>query len=475
MQNRKKQKERGKQKDQKKQEEQGRQKMSQEAEVERQLQTERTELNNLKILFWVNVFMLATGILMPQYFGIHIGWDITCLRFSNILLCLYALVNPWIITHFWNTVLRCTAFLPAACYLFVALYTMVLRTDINAFMLVFLEFLTFFMLIYGIRYVLGCRRAFQIILFCAYFLGIYGLVEFAAGHSLYLQFLRTVPTNVVNQYRSGHYRIMGPCGHPLGYGLLLLLFLAVACLDYEKDIVYLFKRPFLLGLLILNVFLTGSRSTLGIAALEILVLFLLSGRAEKCKSLLGMAAMAALLGIFLLLFHRTSIGQYVLLQITMLIDQIFDTEFSLAYGADMELLKNSEGYREYLPRIFTLDYLNPLVGRGVKRSFGAEFVTESGAIVYIKSIDNYYVQQYIKYAYPGLVSYCLFILAVIGTMLHYVRREKSGIYRVLLVAVCCYFFNLWYLDALQTLKFVYIIIALFYARAMGSDDGRKEC
>lgn len=84
MQNRKKQKERGKQKDQKKQEEQGRQKMSQEAEVERQLQTERTELNNLKILFWVNVFMLATGILMPQYFGIHIGWDITCLRFSNI-------------------------------------------------------------------------------------------------------------------------------------------------------------------------------------------------------------------------------------------------------------------------------------------------------------------------------------------------------------------------------------------------------
>ena len=69
----------------------------------------------------------------------------------------------------------------------------------------------------------------------------------------------------------------------------------------------------------------------------------------------------------------------------------------------------------------------------------------------------------------------MFILAVIGTMLHYVRREKSGIYRVLLVAVCCYFFNLWYLDALQTLKFVYIIIALFYARAMGSDNGRKEC
>lgn len=425
---------------------------------------EQSELHNLRLLYALNTFMLITGILMPQYFGIHIGWDITCLRFANICICTYILFNRKILTHFINTILKCTAFYPAVCYLFVAFYTMVLRRDINAFMLVFLEMITFFMMIYGICYVIGGQNAFQMIIFCGYFLGIYGLVEFVAGHSLYLQFLKTVPTNVINQYRSGHYRIMGPCGHPLGYGLLLLLLIALACMDYEKDEIYLFKRPILLILLILNVFLTGSRSTLGIAALEVLVLLVLSKKEERYKSLLGIVLLFFGLFVFLALFYKTNIGQYIMMQITMMIDQIFGTEFSALYGADIELLKNSEGYREFLPKIFTLDYLNPLVGRGVKRGFGAEFLTETGLVVYIQSIDNYYVQQYIKYAYPGMISYCLFIAVVLGTMFYYAIKEKSGIYKALLVAVGCYFFNLWYLDALQTLKFVYIAIALFYAR-----------
>lgn len=424
------------------------------------------ELGKMRILFAINSFMLITDFLMPQYFGIHIGWDITCLRFSNILFCLYALMNSKIITHFFVTVVKCSIFLPSVCYLFVALYTMVFRTDINAFMLVFLELLTLFMLIYGIRYVIGCRRAFKMIIFCAYFLCAYGLVEFVAGHSLYLQFLKTVPTNVVNQYRSGHYRIMGPCGHPLGYGLLLLLFIAVACLDYEKDQIYLLKRPILLILLIINVFLTGSRSTLGIAALEVFILLLFSNRTNRRKAIIGILVLFACFCIFELLFYKTSIGQYIMLQMTMMIDQIFETEFSAMYGADVELLENSEGYRKFLPKIFTLDYLNPLVGRGVKSGFGAEFITETGTTVYIKSIDNYYVQQYIKYAYPGLISYCLFIITTIVTMLHRVIKNKSGISKALLVGLCCYFFNLWYLDALQTLKFVYVIIALFYARML---------
>lgn len=432
------------------------------------------ELNRLKILFVINAFMLITDFLMPQYFGIHIGWDITCLRFANIFLCMYALLNPKILTHFWKTILRCSILWPVICYLLVAMYTMVLRVDINAFMLVFLEFLTLFMLIYGIRYVLGCGRAFKFIIFCAYFLAIYGLIEYLVGHSLYLQFLRTVPTAVVNQYRSGHYRIMGPCGHPLGYGLLLLLFIALASLDYKKDRIYLLKRPVLMVLLLLNVFLTGSRSTLGIAAAEIIVILLVSDNVNRKKAFLGVAALFAVMGAFLLAFYNTSIGQYMMLQITMMIDQIFGTEFSVKYGADLTVLENSEGYRKYLPRIFTLDYLNPLVGRGIKRGFGAEFVTETGEMVYIQSIDNYYVQQYIKYAYPGLISYCLFILTTVITMIYNIIKYKSGIYKVLLIAVCCYFFNLWYLDALQTLKFVYVIIALFFADLLLRKDADKR-
>lgn len=432
------------------------------------------ELHKLRILYVINSFMLITDFLMPQYFGIHIGWDITCLRFANIFLCFYALLNTKILTHFWSTIIRCSIFLPSVGYLLVAMYTMVLRVDINAFMLVFLEFLTLFMLIYGIRYVIGCERAFKFIIFCAYFLTIYGLVEYFVGHSLYLQFLRTVPTTVINQYRSGHYRIMGPCGHPLGYGLLLLLFIALASLDFKKDRVNLIKRPVLLVLLLLNVFLTGSRSTLGIAAAEVVVILILSDNVNRKKALLGVSALVVLLGVFLLIFYKTSIGQYLMLQITMMIDQVFGTEVSVNFGADLTVLENSEGYRKFLPKIFTLDYLNPLVGRGIKRGFGAEFVTETGEIVYIKSIDNYYVQQYIKYAYPGLITYCLFIITTVITMVYNIIKYKSGTYKLLLIAVCCYFFNLWYLDALQTLKFVYVIIALFFACVLLRQDASKN-
>lgn len=427
---------------------------------------DKPELYNLRVLYFINIFLILTDYLMPQYFGIHIGWDITCTRFANILLIIYGLCNSKMITMFSHTVLRFAFTWPLLVYLLVAAYTMVFRADVNALMLVFLEILTLYMLIFGIRYVIGCRRAVKITVFCSYFLGIYGLIEYVAGHSLYLQFLKTVPASVVNCYRSGHYRIMGPCGHPLGYGLLLLLFVAMACYDIEQDEVNLFQRPVLLVLLLLNVFLTGSRSTLGIAAVELLAIFFFCNRTNKKKALIGILALVAGCVVFLLLTFKTSIGQYVLMQVTSMIDQVFGTEYSAYFGADITTLKNSEEYREYLPMIFSLDWLNPIVGRGVKRSFGAEFPRVDGGMIYIRSIDNYYVSQYIKYAYPGLISYSAFIAVVLIMMIKAISRYKSGIFKVIFIATCCYFYNLWWLDALQTLKFMYIFIAIFCAYLM---------
>ena len=197
---------------------------------------------------------------MPQYFGIHIGYDLTCTRLADLLIVLYMFLNRKILTHFGDMVIHHIFIIPFAIYLFVSIYTMVCRVDINAFFLVFLEILTFYILVYGIRYIVGWKRAIKLSIGCAYFLGIYGLIEFFCGQSIFLKFFSTVPNSVANSYRSGFYRIMGPCGHALGYGLLLLLFIALACMDIEKDEVYLFKRPFLIGLLYVNVFLTGSRN-----------------------------------------------------------------------------------------------------------------------------------------------------------------------------------------------------------------------
>ena len=104
---------------------------------------DKPELYNLRLLFGLNMFLLISLFIMPQYFGVHLGWDITCTRLANILLTAYALLNPKVFNLFGVTFLRCSVKIALALYLLVTLYTMVFRVDINAFMLPFLEILIF--------------------------------------------------------------------------------------------------------------------------------------------------------------------------------------------------------------------------------------------------------------------------------------------------------------------------------------------
>ena len=422
----------------------------------------------MKFLHGIYVFLIITLIVMPQYFGIHIGYDLTCSRFVDIGLTVYLMMCPFVLTHFWRASSRCSVLYPLLSYVAVGFYTMIFRTDLNAFFLIFLEVYTFFLTIYGVRYVIGYKKALELIIGCAYFLVIYGFVEYLCGRSLFLKFLATMPTRVSNSYRSGHYRIMGPCGHSLAYGMLLLIFIAIGSYDSEKDELYLFRRPVLLAMLIANVFLTGSRSTLGIAALECLLILLFSKGISLQKTLVFSAFTLVLGSIALVLFQNTGMGRYFIGQMLSIIDQFFDTEFATQFGISTTTLQNSSRYREALPYIFTLDWLNPLLGRG--SYFGGAEVNG----IYVHSIDNYYVLQYIKYAYPGLVCYVLFMIVLLCDLLHEIYRYRTGMAKMTLIAAFCYFLNLWWVDALQTLKFIYLLLAVYYACQLERKDGLRS-
>ena len=109
------------------------------------------------------------------------------------------------------------------------------------------------------------------------------------------------------------------------------------------------------------------------------------------------------------------------------------------------------------------------MGRGVSGSFGALI---DG--IYIKSVDNFYVCQYIKYAYPGMIAYIAFIITIIVQMIILAIKYKSAIIKMCLIGIICYFVNLWWLDALQTLKFAYIIIAIFWAYVLTRQSEKEE-
>ena len=428
--------------------------------------SEDIELGKLTILRGFYIFLIVSLIIMPQYFGIHIGIDLTCTRFAVIFITLYFLLNGSLLTHFIHTIKRCAVLYPLLIYLAVAFYTMIFRVDINAFFMVFLEVLTFLYLIYGVRSVIGYRNTWKIIIGCSYFLGFYGLVEFVYGKSIFHQFLSTVPNNVVNFYRSGHYRIMGPCGHSLGYGLLLLLLVAAACYDIDTKRVYLFRRPVLFLTLGINIFLTGSRSALAFFVLEVFLLFILTNWVDKKKTLLFAGIGIAVFMMLLVVIQGTSMGQYILGQIASIVDQLLGTSYAANFGIDTQRLEDSTNYRKALPYIFTLDWLNPFIGRGNK-FYGAEI---NG--VFIESIDNYYVAQYIKFAYPGLIAFVLYLI-IAFIQLAKDAIKGSGLAKVILVGLVMYFASLWYVDALQTLKFSYLFLAVYCAYYLQNKD--KYC
>lgn len=419
---------------------------------------DKAELREVKLLYILMSTLLIADWVMPQYFGVHIGFDFTSTRILNILIVLYFIYNRKAGNHFLKTIMEVQMTPYLALYMFVMVYTTVLRVNVNTFFLNFLDILTFYMVYYGIRYVIGVKKAIDWTVIFAAGISIYGVIEYLLGFSPMIKYLMTVPSSVKIVFRSGQYRILGPCGHSIGYGMMLIMLIAVICIDYDKDELYLFKHPVILSLLLLNAFLTGSRSTLGLVILEIGIIIILSGYENIKKTMLYLSFFVIIAIVFELAIYNTSIGQYIMMQITSVIDEVFGTNYSAMYGADTTWLSQSSEYRDYLPKVFTVDWLNPLIGQGSNAHLSFEF---DG--FFVESIDNFYVALYIRYAYPGMIAFILFQLACVYYMLKSSIIFKSGICKALMVGSIVYFINLYWVDYLQTTKYFFILLGIYCA------------
>jgi hypothetical protein len=433
---------------------------------------DKAELKNAKLLYFLMSVLLVADWVMPQYFGVHIAFDFTATRILNMLLLVYFVFNRSAGNHFLRSMLDVQMTPYLALYMAVMIYTTVLRINVNTFFLNFLDILTFYMVYYGIRYVIGVRRSIDWTVRIAWFFGIYGLVEYVLGFSPMIKYLMTLPNDAKIIYRSGQYRIMGPCVHSIAYGMFLLMFLAIICIDYEKDEIDLLRHPVLYVILMVNIFLTGSRGPLGFAILETVLLLALCKSEKRKKTIFILIVMMFALILIEVAMIGTPIGRYIMMQITSIIDEVLGTDFSAYFGADTTLLEQSSSYRDMLPRIFTVKWLNPLLGRGVNASVGFEF---DGA--YVQSIDNYYVALYIRYAYPGLIAFVLFEITTLFFMVRTWIQKHSGLAMALAIGLVIYFINLWWVDYLQTTKYMYILLAIYaayYSEQFLGDDTREQ-
>ncbi len=423
-----------------------------------------------KFFYVAAVGFLFTMYVLPQYFGIPFPlFDLTALRIMIVVLVVLIVGE----NNRWNDLVRVILKEPVGLvllpYLFVVGYTMVLRVDINAFLNPFIEIMTFYLVIYVIRHCLGIEKTIQLMIGFMYLITFLGVIEYVMGRSPF-SYLETIRGIYTGQFvRSGNYRIMSSAVHSLGYGLILVTMVPFACIDLEKNEINLLKRPILLVLIVMNAFLCGSRSTLSVVIIAVVLLMFLSRKAQtKRLILIGGAALIAFAG-FLVVFHSSSIGQYIMLQITSIIDSLLGTEFSVAYGADLSALSSSSNYRDQLKYIFTLDWLNPFLGIGRSRGLIAEI---NGS--YIKSVDDFYVAEYIRYAYPGLLSYGAFMLYCLYITWKKGFKAKSALAKGITIGMWCYMLNLKWVDSLQTLKYFYLLAAIIICIPVEEEARKKK-
>ncbi len=412
-----------------------------------------------KIFYVVSVFFLFNMFVMPQYFGIPVpGFDLTVLRIGIILVSLMIFSDVERSRNFIEMVKTSPFTKTLAAYIIVILYTMLLRADFNAFLNPFMEIFAMYLVLYVIKYSVGVNNALKLVVIFCYILTILGVVEAILGYTPF-SYLETLDGIYTGSFvRSGSYRIMSSFSHSLGYGLFLIVVTPLSFYNIDERKIYLVQRPLLMVLFIVNIFLTGSRSTLGVFFLEMAIIIVLAEKENKKRFLVGFIAFLLVFSAIVFVLQGTGFGKYVLLQVTTVIDSAFGTTFSVKYGADMDALGASSNYREQLKSIFKVSWLNPILGLGRKRAFSGVI---NGNV--IRSIDSFYIAEYVRYAYPGMYAYIFFLIYwVIKMLISAFGKHKNMLAKIVVVAVGCYLINLYWVDSLQTLKYMYLMLAIWY-------------
>lgn len=395
--------------------------------------------------------------IMPPYFGLENPlFDLTVVRVVIIALLCAIAFDYQRSTDFVDVVLKQKMTWVLFPYVFVVFYTMVLRVDFNAFFNPFIDILCMYLLIYVIKDCVGVDKTLKMLIAFLYILVILGIEESITTVSPF-SYLVTLDGIYTGRYiRGGHYRIMGNCIHSLGYGLLLMSAMPLAGYDIKEKTFNVYRRPLLLFGIIANVFLTGSRSSLGVVFLCYGMMFILSDRKYlKRNCLYTFAGIIVGTGIIVLL-QPTGAGKYIMLQITSLVDTIFNTSFSVKYGANLEQLGQSAAYRDLLKKVFKVKWLNPVLGIGRKRAFLCEI---DGLVV--ASIDSFYIADYIRYAYPGMISYIVYLVYMGVVMLKDMIRTRSALIRTLFIGAVSYCVHLYIADSLMTMKYLYVLFAIY--------------
>jgi len=428
-------------------------------------------INGCLTFFGVADWFLFGLFVAPTYFGVRaFFFDLTLLRLFEVLLLIMILRNKRRAKDLWGVVTRCRYWPWMALFFAIVFATNLYRLSVNTIMYWLTDaLLPFILCSYLILYEYGIERFLNKIKRFVLIVTVISPLQLIIKYPPFLV-LNTLNKELRLKERYGYQRLMGNCTVSNGYGLALLLLLPLCCYDPYTKKIDIAKNRRLIILICFNAIMTGTRLAFGALFLTFLLLFLAMDKKSQQRFILRFALLIPAAYLVCVFISNASFMQSLLSSFFSVVDAVFHTSFSGAYGADTIQLYNSARYRELLSQntIFS-DWLNPLIGRG--GSYRLHMYVEGYDI---KSVDNYYVGLYIAYALPGLISWlCMFIrlwVAAIGRF--FTKRDALCV--VLAVSIGVYCLSLWYLDQLQTVKIVMVVFALIAASEQLGGDTIKN-
>ncbi len=401
-------------------------------------------------------WFLMSIFIFPPYFGVDLGiFDLTASRLF-LIMSLYIIWNSPFCKHNFLSVLKMKNMLLGMFFFWgVCVVDNVYRRSFGGIFQVLVDtLLGFWLLVYLFLFEYDLGDVIRKIQAYSFFLGVMGFIEVIIKKSPF-SYLNTLHYGQETAERLGLIRICGPCTTSNGYGLLLLMLIPLACIDYDNNRISIMKNKLLILILACNVFFSGTRLALGVMFLELIVIIRFVEAKERKTTLFFAMLFVFVFGLMLIVLKNTSFAQSILRALFQVVDTVLGTTYANAYGSSSEQLARSNYYRQLLLQVFKLDYLNPIMGRGSTYSFS--YVIEG---YWLRSVDNYYVHIYIMYAYPGLVLFLLMTLQMLRYMLQGIKRYDSAIVKGCFIATISYYIGLWYLDQLQTYKIMYVIFAV---------------
>lgn len=409
--------------------------------------------------FGVADCFLLSLFLVPSYFGIRLAFfDLTAVRFFELLLlcCIWKNWNRR--QEFVRLIRSCKHTLFFLAFFFVVVYTNLIHPSLGT---IFYWLMNGLFVFYLTAYLIAAEYGVEV--FCkkihlySYLLTIISPIEVVTGIPPLL-FLNTLRKGIADNTRFGSIRIHGPFMTSNGFALVLCMLLPFACYDEKKQRVDFLRHWLLVLLIIVNIFLTGARLAVGIMFLELAACYI--GQKKGSLSRLTTILLIALpiMILFVVVFRNVGFVRSFLCTFFSSVDEVLDTNFAMNFGADPTVLSDSSEYRRVLFReVFLTKWLNPLIGRG--GSFVFHLYVDGFDM---ESVDNYYIGQYITYAWPGLIAWFVMSMSFLWKAVVHWIRTRNQLMWLLMVSVVCYFISLWYLDQLQTFPIMLAVFALEY-------------